>query len=52
MKAIKLTPKERELFEALKSTAGGVLRQHINQMPCVTDCLTPASIHCKITATA
>jgi hypothetical protein len=23
MKAIKLTPKERELFEALKSTPGG-----------------------------
>jgi len=29
MKAIKLTPKERELFEELKSTPGGVLRQHI-----------------------
>lgn len=29
MKAIKLTPKERELFEHLKSTPGGVLRQHV-----------------------
>jgi hypothetical protein len=29
MKAIKLTPKERELFEELKSHEGGVLRQHI-----------------------
>jgi hypothetical protein len=29
MKATKLTPKERELFEALKSTEGGKLRQHI-----------------------
>lgn len=29
MKAIKLTPKERELFERLKATPGGVLRQHI-----------------------
>jgi hypothetical protein len=31
MKAIKLTPKERELFEALKSIQGGVLRQHVKQ---------------------
>lgn len=31
MKATKLTPKERELFEALKSTPGGKLRQHIKQ---------------------
>ncbi len=29
MKAIKLTPKERELFEILKETPGGILRQHI-----------------------
>lgn len=29
MEAIKLTPKERELFESLKSYPGGVLRQHI-----------------------
>lgn len=29
MKAVKLTPKERELFEELKSTQGGILRQHI-----------------------
>jgi hypothetical protein len=29
MKAIKLTPKERELFEELKSVEGGILRQHI-----------------------
>lgn len=31
MEAVKLTPKERELFEALKSTQGGVLRQHIKK---------------------
>lgn len=29
MKALKLTPKERELFEHLKQTPGGYLRQHI-----------------------
>jgi hypothetical protein len=29
MKAIKLTPKQRELFEKLKSVDGGRLRQHI-----------------------
>lgn len=29
MKAIKLTPKERELFESMKSYPGGVLRAHI-----------------------
>ena len=29
MKAQKLTPKERELFEKLKATPGGFLRQHI-----------------------
>lgn len=29
MEAIKLTPKERELFEELKAYPGGFLRQHI-----------------------
>lgn len=29
MRAIKLTPKERELYNALKSLPGGVLFQHI-----------------------
>jgi len=29
MKSIKLTPKEKELFELLKQTTGGVLRQHV-----------------------
>lgn len=29
MQAIKLTPKERELFEQLKSLPGGKLRQHV-----------------------
>lgn len=29
MKAIKLTPKEREIFELLKQTEGGILRQHV-----------------------
>lgn len=29
MKAIKLTPKQREIFELLKATPGGVIRQHI-----------------------
>lgn len=29
MKAIKFTPKEKELFEDLQSHPGGVLRQHI-----------------------
>lgn len=31
MKAIKLTPKEKDLFEALKANQGGVLRQHIKK---------------------
>jgi hypothetical protein len=29
MQAIKLTPKEREVFEHLKSLPGGKLRQHV-----------------------
>lgn len=29
MKAIKLTPKQREVFELLKKTEGGVIRQHV-----------------------
>lgn len=29
MKALKLTPKQREIFELLKKTEGGVLRQHV-----------------------
>lgn len=31
MKAIKLTPKQREIFELLKKTEGGKLRQHVKQ---------------------
>lgn len=30
MKGPKLTPKQREIFEILKRTEGGVLRQHVN----------------------
>src|SRR5882672_9786833 len=30
MKGPKLTPKEREIFDLLKMTPGGILRQHIN----------------------
>ncbi len=29
MNATKLTPKQRELFEKLKATPGGVLRKHV-----------------------
>jgi hypothetical protein len=45
MKAIKLTPKERELFEALKSTAGGVLRQHIKPSNALCFRLLDASLN-------
>lgn len=31
MKAIKLTPKQREIFDLLKKTEGGKLRQHVKK---------------------
>lgn len=45
MKATKLTPKQREIFERLKATPGGVLRQHIKQSNTVCFRLLDAKIN-------